>query len=266
MQLSISHKTTYRFERSLTYGLQQIRLTPKTPLNDTSLDWNISVKGGEIQVGYKDHHNNQVHLIALDQDANLIEIISEGSLEVQNTNGIIGPHKGFVPLWYFQKETPLTLAGKQVNRLLKSLGHTLDQSVDSFHKLSKTIAAHVKYKTGTTNSITTAEDALSLGTGVCQDHAHIFIAAARKAGFPARYISGYLMMNDRVSQDATHAWAEVYLQDLGWVGFDASNGISPDERYVRVASGLDYREAAPISGMTYGGGGESLSVNIQVQQ
>lgn len=266
MHLSISHKTTYRFERSLSYGFQQIRLTPKSPHNEAAMDWNVSVEGGEIQVGYKDHHNNQVHLVAIDDDTDFIEITSEGRINVENKNGVIGPHKGFVPLWYFQRETSLTLAGAKVKRLLKTLQRPLAQSVDSFHALSKAIAAHVTYETGTTNSVTSAEDALLLGKGVCQDHAHIFIAAARKAGFPARYISGYLMMNDRVSQDATHAWAEVYLQDLGWVGFDVSNGISPDERYVRVASGLDYREAAPISGMTYGGGGETLSVDIQVQQ
>ena len=85
-------------------------------------------------------------------------------------------------------------------------------------------------------------------------------------GIPARYVSGYLMMNDRVEQDASHAWAEVHLEDIGWIGFDVSNGISPDERYVRVATGLDYREAAPVSGMRFGDAGESLIVSLQVQQ
>jgi transglutaminase-like putative cysteine protease len=83
---------------------------------------------------------------------------------------------------------------------------------------------------------------------------------------PARYVSGYLMMNDRVHQDASHAWAEAHVEGVGWVGFDVSNGISPDARYVRVATGLDYREAAPISGLRFGQGGEALSIDIQVQQ
>jgi transglutaminase-like putative cysteine protease len=89
---------------------------------------------------------------------------------------------------------------------------------------------------------------------VCQDHAHIFIGAARAADIPARYVSGYLMMNDRIEQDATHAWAEAHVEELGWVGFDISNGISPDPRYVRVATGRDYRHAAP------------LTVNVSVEQ
>jgi len=85
-------------------------------------------------------------------------------------------------------------------------------------------------------------------------------------GFPARYISGYLMMDDQVAQDATHAWAEVHIIGLGWVGFDISNGISPDDRYVRMATGRDYHDAAPVSGLRMGGAAESLKVDIQVQQ
>ena len=101
---------------------------------------------------------------------------------------------------------------------------------------------------------------------MCQDHAHIFLSAARLLGHPARYVSGYLMMQDRVDQDATHAWAEVHFDALGWVGFDVSNRISPDSRYVRVATGLDYREAAPIYGMRHGDSDEALSVTVQVEQ
>jgi transglutaminase-like putative cysteine protease len=85
-------------------------------------------------------------------------------------------------------------------------------------------------------------------------------------GYPARYVSGYLVMDDRVDQEAGHAWAEVHIEGLGWVGFDVSNGVSPDPRYVRVATGLDYGEAAPISGIVYGGRNESMVVQLQVQQ
>jgi transglutaminase-like putative cysteine protease len=73
-------------------------------------------------------------------------------------------------------------------------------------------------------------------------------------------------MDDRIDQEAGHAWAEAHVDALGWVGFDVSNGISPDARYVRVATGLDYTGAAPVRGLRYGAGGESLDVAIQVQQ
>ena len=104
------------------------------------------------------------------------------------------------------------------------------------------------------------------GGGVCQDHEQIFVPAARVAGIPARYISGYLMMNDRVDQDASHAWAEAHIDGLGWVGFDVSNGYSPDERYVRIATGLVARDASPISGVRMGSANESMIVSLQIQQ
>ena len=101
---------------------------------------------------------------------------------------------------------------------------------------------------------------------MCQDHSHVFLGTVRALGFPARYVSGYLMMNDRVDQDASHAWAEAHVEGLGWVGFDISNGISPDERYVRIARGLDYGDALPAKGVVIGARDETLVVSIQVQQ
>ena len=102
--------------------------------------------------------------------------------------------------------------------------------------------------------------------GFWQDHAQIFVGCARMLGIPARYVSGYLMMNDRVDQEASHAWAEAHIDGLGWVGFNVSNGISPDRRYVRVATGRDYREAAPVTGISYGGGESAMHVTLAVEQ
>jgi len=193
-------------------------------------------------------------------------VTATGQVDMTDQNGIVGPHTGFAPLWLYLRSTPLTAQGRGVKALAKPLLEPSSTPLQKLHDLSKTISAAVSYETGQTNSMTTAEAAIKIGSGVCQDHSHIFIAAARFAGFPARYVSGYLMMNDRVAQDATHAWAEVHIPDLGWTGFDVSNQISPDARYVRVATGLDYSDASPISGLTFGGQNESISVDVQVQQ
>jgi transglutaminase-like putative cysteine protease len=124
----------------------------------------------------------------------------------------------------------------------------------------------VEYAAGHTDADTPAEQALVTGKGVCQDHAQIFIAASRALGIPARYVSGYLMMDDRVDQDAGHAWAEAHVDGLGWVGFDVSNGICPDARYVRMATGRDYRDAAPIRGIRFGVHEETMHVSLAVEQ
>ncbi len=124
----------------------------------------------------------------------------------------------------------------------------------------------MRYEIGASHPGWSAEDVLEVGAGVCQDHTHVFLACARELGVPARYVSGYLMLDDRTVQDAMHAWAEAHVEGLGWVGFDISNGISPDARYVRVATGLDYGDASPVSGLRVGGDGELLDVRIDVAQ
>ena len=141
-----------------------------------------------------------------------------------------------------------------------------EDDLERAHRIARAVAEAIAYKPGVTHAHTTAAEALALGEGVCQDHAHAIIAAARAVGMPARYVSGYLMMNDRTHQDATHAWAEAHFEHIGWIGFDVSNGHSPDQRYIRVATGLDYRDAAPVRGMRYGAAQENLVVQLQVQQ
>jgi transglutaminase-like putative cysteine protease len=179
---------------------------------------------------------------------------------------MIGRHAGHLPLWAFLGHTDLTRPGPQVKRLIASVERSGHGMVPTLHNLSAAIRDQVDYQTGATDVATTAEEAIVAGCGVCQDHAHIFIAAARSLDIPARYVSGYLMMNDRIEQEATHAWAEAYVQNLGWVGFDISNQISPDPRYVRVATGRDYRDAAPITGISFGAATEDLTVDLAVEQ
>ena len=111
------------------------------------------------------------------------------------------------------------------------------------------------FDTSPTGTTTTAAQAFALKRGVCQDLSHIFIAAARSLGVPARYIGGHFHRSDGVTdQEAGHAWAEAHVPDLGWVAFDPTNGISATDAHVRVAVGLDYLGAAPVRGSRQGGG------------
>lgn len=267
MRLTVSHTTRYNYDSPVYYGLQQLRLTPKSRAGQSVISWKTTVEGGSKQLEYDDHHNNRVELISFDDGRSDIEIHCEGVVETTDCSGIVGVHGGFAPLWLFLRSTPLTRAGNNVRKLVKAAaGGEFADDVARLHALSSAIGETVKYETGTSDSATTAEETLDSGHGVCQDHAHVFIASARSMGFPARYVSGYLMMDDRTDQDATHAWAEAHIDGVGWVGFDVSNGICPDERYIRVATGRDYREASPISGMRQGDGAERMVVSLQVQQ
>ena len=265
MRLRISHRTSYHYDAPVHFALQQLRKTPRSSPMQSIVSWNMSLEGAKQELSFSDQHTNHVILTSIEPGQTEMTIMCEGEIDTHETHGVLGFEVQYAPLWYYRRETPMTTVGPELRKLLKALPHE-DSELSQMHTLSALIRDRVAYETGQTEVTTTAEESLKAGHGVCQDHTHIFIAAAREIGFPARYISGYLMMDDRIDQDAAHAWAEVFLADIGWVGFDVSNVISPDERYVRVASGLDYKEAAPVSGMRFGDSAESFSVSLQVEQ
>ena len=263
MRLKISHTTEYHYDEPVQYSLQRLRLTPQAAPGQTVVSWDVSVDGAIVQAGYDDQFGNRVELVSVEGDQRSVKIVASGEVETEDRAGVFGPHQGFCPLWLFLRETPLTKPGKLTRDLVRSVSG--DSDLAKMHALTETIHANVEYKPGATGTTTTAEQALESKSGVCQDHAHIFIASARSMGIPARYISGYLMTEDKNNQMASHAWAEAHLPGLGWVGFDPANKICPDDRYVRVGSGLSYQDCAPVSGMRIGLAGENMTVKVSVE-
>jgi len=266
MRLSIRHTTHYRFAEPVAHGLQRLRLTPKTTQGQAIAAWTMQYEGAKLELEYDDQNYNHTSLISVLPGAQEVVVHCEGLVDTQDNAGVIGWHAGHLPLWAFLAQTERTRPGPKMRSLISSVRRSDGDSLAMMHELSAAIQAAVRYETGATNVHTTAEEAVAEGVGVCQDHAHIFIGAARALEVPARYVSGYLMMDDRIEQEATHAWAEAHVAGLGWVGFDISNGISPDTRYVRVATGRDYGEAAPVTGISFGAAEEELHVSLAVEQ
>ena len=266
MRLSIRHTTRYRFTEPVVHALQRLRLTPKETQGQRILDWQMEYENAHEELRYEDQHHNTVTLVAVEPEATEVKVSCHGTVDTEDNDGVIGHHAGHLPLWSFLGQTRLTRPGPRMKALVRELEPGGRDRLEFLHALSHAIHRQVEYRTGATGVHTTGEQAAEAACGVCQDHAHIFIGAARSAEIPARYVSGYLMMNDRIDQEATHAWAEAHVEGLGWVGFDISNGISPDPRYVRVATGRDYRDAAPITGISFGTATEDLHVDVAVEQ
>lgn len=264
MRLKIDHRTVYAYDQPVPYALQRVRLTPQICAGQSIAAWTLDVAGAREELRFFDHFGNETRLLSVSGDPHTIEITARGEVDTADVAGVTGAHSGFVPLWLFGHATALTTAGPLVVGIADAVPSGSD--LERLHGLSAAIRSRVAYTVGTTDAATTAEQAVSQGSGVCQDHSHIFLAAARRLGFPARYVSGYLMLNDSTEQVATHAWAEAHVDGLGWVAFDVSNGISPDERYVRLATGRDYRDAMPVSGIRMGMAQEQLEVRITVEQ
>lgn len=266
MRIAIVHSSRYGYANPLGHGLLRVRLKPKSTHGQEVLDWTMDMDHARVETEYEDQHNNATVLASVEPGASAVTVTCHVTVDTADNAGVIGQHAGHMPLWAFTKPTELTRAGPRIRKLAASLDTGPGELLASLHQLSARVLDAVRYEIGRTDARTRAEDALQAGHGVCQDHAHIFISAARELGIPARYVSGYLMMDDRSEQEAGHAWAEAHVPDLGWVGFDVANGICPDERYVRVATGCDYRDAAPIAGISFGAGDTTLKVRLSVEQ
>jgi transglutaminase-like putative cysteine protease len=266
VRLSIRHKTHYAFSDPVYYGLQRLRLTPKPTHGQHVLDWTMEFQGARLEAEYDDHQHNRTTLISVEPGTRELSVTCTGTVDTADKSGVIGQHAGFTPLWLFLRPTPLTRPGPQLRALVASVQAHRGNALEMLHALSQAIHGAVAYEVGTTTVETTAETSLESGRGVCQDHAHVFIGAARMLDIPARYVSGYLKMDEKIEQQAGHGWAEAYIEGLGWVGFDVSNEISPDERYVRVATGCDYADAAPVAGLSLGQGNSALRVELAVEQ
>jgi transglutaminase-like putative cysteine protease len=267
MQLSVRHVTTYSYAAPARAIVQLLRATPLSFVGQNVLDWRIDVDvDARLREG-RDGYGNVVHMLYVDRPVSRLSVAVNGRVLTEDRAGVIDGLPHDLPPEVFCRATPLTEAGPALRALAGAIDGGPDPGLGRLHNLNRRLYDTMRFDTAATEADTSAEQAAAAGHGVCQDFAHMFIAAARQLGIPARYVSGHLFRRDGAHvQEASHAWAEAWVGDLGWVAFDPANGISADDAYVRVACGLDYRDAAPVAGARSGGGAEHLSVEVAVNE
>jgi transglutaminase-like putative cysteine protease len=264
MLLLIDHVTLYRYESPVRGVVQSHRLTPSGCEGQQVLDWSVTVSGGVKGGGFRDGAGDWVQGWSVKGPVSEIAVHVRGRVQTTDMAGVLRGHREIVAPECYLAETAATALTGGLGALAEA-GLGAETRLAAAHALSRAVSAAVAYKPGATHARTTAAEALELGEGVCQDHTHILCAVARANGIPARYVSGYLLADDAGQpHEAAHAWAELHVPGLGWIGFDPANECCPDDRYVRLGSGLDAREAAPIRGSARSGGAESLDVTVAV--
>ena len=260
MRLSIKHATTYAYDPPAERCALRLRLYPPSFDSQRVISWKVSVNGQVMPALLSTATGDRESIwTAAAGGAD----VAEGEIETRDAAGVVKGLKDTVRPQVYLRPTPLTETDKRIEELAASI--TGAKSLDRMHGLFNAVADAVAYKPGATSSSTTAAQALKAGQGVCQDHAHVFIAAARALKFPARYVVGYLLASDTKLTE-THAWAEAWAPEIGWVGFDPSNRLCPTDRYVRLGCGLDAADAAPIRGNVSGGPKERLSASVDIAQ
>jgi transglutaminase-like putative cysteine protease len=262
MRLDIRHETTYRYAAPVHYSIQQLRLTPRPEPAQRVLSWRIDAPG-RLQ-RFVDAYGNVAHTLVLTGRHEAIRVVVTGSIDVETPSGgrTAVSAAELSPL-VFTVPTPLTCADEPVGEFAARNLRRAARAEDLLD-LASAICAAVAYESGVTEVTSTAAHALEAGRGVCQDHAHLFIACCRAAGVPARYVSGYVDPGHD-EPAASHAWAEAWIEGSGWVSVDVTHRMLAHGRYCRLAIGRDYLSAAPVRGVRIGGGAEALDVTVAVR-
>jgi transglutaminase-like putative cysteine protease len=263
MLIAIKHRTDYHYERAFNHAVQSLRLTPPSGSSQRVIEWQIDIPGIKEASSYQDAWGNLVHLVTPRGDVSTLSILVHGVIETHDTGGVVGMTQEPALPAHFLRETSATKPSADIVALAQSSKSKV--RLDTLHALLTSIHRTVAYDTDATHVLTTAAEAFQAKRGVCQDHAHIYIAAARTLGIPARYVTGYLLVEGDETAVAHHAWAEAFTDDLGWIGFDPANGVCPTPNYVRLAVGLDAASAAPVRGIMRGSGAEKLTVEVVVK-
>ena len=265
MHLNISHRTIYSYEPAASRVSLRIKLFPSIFDGQSTDVWTVLVNGETVEPLYVSGFGDDVALWQSRTAQETVEVVADGIVSTEDKSGIVRDLPRRPPAAIFLRSTGLTEPDDAIRSLAQQVA--VNDELETVHAVSLAVSEGVEYRAKATHSETSAAEAMALGAGVCQDHAHVFIAACRSLGIPARYVTGYLRASeDQADLLETHAWAEVHIRGLGWVGIDPSNAISPTDHYIRLASGLDAADAAPIKGHVVGGSQISLTAEVSVAE
>jgi transglutaminase-like putative cysteine protease len=264
VQLLIDHVTRYTYSEPAAGIVQVLKLTPRQSDCQQIVSWRIDVDVDGRMMPSSDAYGNICHTFYADRAVDALTLHVTGTVITTDTAGVLRGAEETLPPILYRRTTPLTAITPAVASFAEPFRAA--DTVGSLHALMQGVRDRMQFEPGITETLTDADTALRMGRGVCQDLSQIFIAAARHLGIPARYVSGHYAAPDHPEQEAAHAWAEAHVEGLGWISFDPTHGVSGTEGHVRVAVGLDSREAAPVRGSRRGGGIESLAVGVHGRQ
>lgn len=264
LRLVVTHRTAYHFPEGANRLLIALRLWPEPHAGQLIRKWEVNVNGTPVIPNVRNGLGEQVGLWSAPATPGEIAVVASGVVETEDRAGVVSGLTVRPNPMIFLRSTDRTRADATIRKLVAA--PEADTPLLSWlHDLMAIVRDRIRYLTGSTHAETTATEALQAGAGVCQDHAHVFIAAARAHGVPARYVCGYMLADgEHGDLHETHAWAEAWVDGLGWVAFDPSNGLCPTERYIRLTTGLDSFDAAPIRALASGGQGTGVFADVRI--
>ena len=277
MRVQVTHKTRLDYEGEVTEGVMDVRLGP---LNDTHQRWerhDLRVSPSGSIRRYLDGFRNEAHLVTVPRVHSYVEVVSSGIVETLLDNPFAIPTGRPRPLsaselFDFQRPSKHVSVDEAVIALAAPhRPSSLDLTFDAIVALNDLIYRGFSYEKEVTSIGTTVAEVLECKRGVCQDFAHVLLALCRSLEIPARYVSGYLVLDESAPErdgkpsrgaGASHAWVEAWSPTHGWRGFDPTNNVLASESHVKMAIGRDYADVPPSRGVYRGRAPEKLTVEV----
>jgi transglutaminase-like putative cysteine protease len=260
MRYRIEHWTNYRYARTAVSTQQLLRLSPRREAHQRVTKWALRVPGSLSAA--TDAYGNLTHMHTLTESHGRLRIEASGELEVDALHDGRLEESGGLPPPAFLSTTSRTEADARLLDFART--QLRGAGAAALLEFARKVGAAVVYRRGITHVQTTAAEAFALGQGVCQDHAHVFIAACRAVGIPARYVSGYYYRSSHGPGTASHAWADAWVGS-GWISIDITHGCFASDSLARLAIGRDYDTACPVRGVRVGGGEEVMETRVEMQ-
>jgi transglutaminase-like putative cysteine protease len=258
MQIIVRHSTTITLGDGLPRTVQHLLLTPQSSSVQTVRDWRIDAPGMDDAVGFIDAYGNRAHLSSQTRPEATLVVTATGTIETHDTSGVVGRLERDPVHALFRRVTPLTKPVGAITSKLRAAPRDGKERIAFLHGLMARVAEVLGEAQSQSQSQDGQTQSQSAGAAAsAADHAHAFVGAARAMTIPARYVTGYLAPGGEDGLSGLHAWAEAWDDGLGWIGFDAVLGICPEERHVRLASGLDSASVPPVRSVPAGTAHES---------
>jgi transglutaminase-like putative cysteine protease len=262
--IKVEHTTSFAYTDRISEAYTELRLRPLSSGGQQCTSFRLVTDPPGVRVrAYRDRLGNDVQHLEVIEDHDQISItaLSEVSTPAVLTDSAREPsplqvYDYLAPTEYAPFSDPL----RKLSATAKGPGTEAERSVE----VMRSVRSLLVYEPGATDVMTRADAALALGRGVCQDFAHVMLAACRRAGIPSRYVSGYLYDPLGQGEVASHAWVDVLDAERGWVSFDPTHDREQTEAYVRVAVGRDYADVPPTRGVFKGTAAETLDVAVRI--
>ena len=277
MEYTIAHTTTYVYPEPISESYAVVHLKPRSDPNQFCTRYELEVAPRATVFSYADRFGNDAQHFAvlpthdrlsITARSNVATTPPEAAPRVDEATRALLDADGDPDAWYaFLRESQYVRFTAPLDEFLKELGPPGER----IGTWCSSVAAHVhrtfSYDKAATTVRSAVDDALATRAGVCQDFAHVMIAAARNAKIPARYVSGYIFRGDShvLGAEASHAWCEAYLPPSGWIGFDPTNDRLVDDHYVKIAIGRAYRDVSPVRGVYRGSADAEMSVDVAME-